>query len=133
MTDAASNKASVGDAFAAWTAGDGNAFFRLLAEDVRWTVIGTTAISGTFNSRRDFLDQAAGKITAVLAKPLVPRLISLLADGDLVSVQWEATSETKSGRPYRQTYSWVVRFEGEKIVEGTAYLDTELLTAVLEG
>lgn len=132
MSNAATNKATVRDAFNAWADGDGNAFFRLLADDVRWTVIGTTAISGTFNSRLEFLDQAAGKIGAVLAKPLVPRLISLLADDDLVSVQWEATSETNSGKPYQQTYSWVVRFDGEKIVEGTAYLDTELLTAVLE-
>lgn len=132
MSNAATNKSAVDDTFTAWSDGDGNAFFRLLADDVRWTVIGTTAISGTFNTRQEFLDQAAGKIRAVLAKPLVPRLISLLADGDLVSVQWEATSETNSGKPYRQTYSWVVRFDGDKIVEGTAYLDTELLTAVLD-
>ncbi len=131
MSDAATNKRTVQDAFAAWADGDGNAFFRLLADDVRWTVIGTTEISGSFTSRQEFLDKAAGKIGAVLARPLVPNLVSLLADGDLVSIQWEAHSETNSGLPYRQTYSWVVRFDQGRIVEGTAYLDTELLTAVL--
>lgn len=131
MPDASTNKKTVQDAFAAWADGDGNSFFRLLADDVRWTVIGTTEISGSFTSRQEFLDKAAGKIGAVLARPLVPNLVSLLADGDLVSIQWEGQSETKSGRPYRQTYSWVVRFEQGRIVEGTAYLDTELLTAVL--
>lgn len=131
MSDASTNKQTVQDAFAAWAGGDGNAFFRLLADDVRWTVIGTTEISGSFTSRQEFLDKAAGKIRSVLARSLVPNLVSLLADGDLVSIQWEAQSETKSGLPYRQTYSWVVRFEQGRIVEGTAYLDTELLTAVL--
>ena len=131
MSDASTNKKTVQDAFAAWADGDGNAFFRLLADDVRWTVIGTTEISGSFTSRQEFLDKAAGKIGAVLARPLVPNLVSLLADGDLVSIQWEGQSETKSGRAYRQTYSWVVRFEQGRVVEGTAYLDTELLTAVL--
>ena len=131
MPDAPANKQLVRDAFTAWAEGDGNAFFRLLTDDVHWTVIGTTEISGSFTSRQEFIDKAASKITAVLAKPLVPKLISLLADGDLVSIQWEAQSETNSGRPYRQTYSWVVRFEQGRIVEGTAYLDTELLTAVL--
>ena len=131
MPDAQANKQIAQDAFAAWARGDSSAFFRLLADDVHWTVIGTTEISGSFTSRREFIDRAASKITAVLAKPLVPKLVSLLADGDLVSVQWEAESETKSGRPYRQTYSWVLRFEQGRIVEGTAYLDTELLTAVL--
>ena len=155
MPDAATNKQTVQDAFAAWAEGDGNAFFRLLADDVRWTVIGTTEISGSFTSRQEFLDKAAGKIGpaaaaadggpddarrgsgidhgAVLARPLVPTLVSLLADGDLVSIQWEAESQTKLGLPYRQTYSWVVRFKQRRIVEGTAYLDTELLTAVLAG
>lgn len=133
MPDAATNKQTVQDAFAAWAEGDGNAFFRLLADDVRWTVIGTTEISGSFTSRQEFLDKAAGKIVAVLARPLVPTLVSLLADGDLVSIQWEAESQTKSGLPYRQTYSWVVRFEQGRIIEGTAYLDTELLTSVLAG
>lgn len=132
MSEAEANKAVVREAFVAWAAGDGNAFFRLLADEVRWTVIGSTAISGTFTSRRQFLDEAVGRIGAVLARPLVPRLVSLLADGDLVSAQWEAESESKSGHPYRQTYSWVVRFDGDRIVEGTAYLDTELLTTVLQ-
>lgn len=131
MSEVSTNKQTVQNAFTAWAGGDGNAFFRLLADDVRWTVIGTTEISGSFTSRQEFLDKAAGKIGAVLARPLVPNLVSLLADGDLVSIQWVAQSETKSGRPYRQTYSWVVRFAQGRIVEGTAYLDTELLTAVL--
>ncbi len=130
-SDASTNKQTVQDAFTAWAGGDGNAFVRLLAEDVRWTVIGTTEISGSFTTRQEFLDKAAGKIGAVLARPLEPNLVSVLADGDLVSIQWEAQAETKSGRPYRQTYSWVVRFAQGRIVEGTAYLDTELLTAVL--
>ena len=87
MPDAQANKQIAQDAFAAWARGDSSAFFRLLADDVRWTVIGTTEISGSFTSRREFIDRAASKITAVLAKPLVPKLVSLLADGDLVSVQ----------------------------------------------
>ena len=131
MSDASTNKQTVQDAFTAWAGGDGNASVRLLAEDVRWTVIGTTEISGSFTTRQEFLDKAAGKIGAVLARPLEPNLVSVLADGDLVSIQWEAQAETKSGRPYRQTYSWVVRFAQGRIVQGTAYLDTELLTAVL--
>ena len=46
-------------------------------------------------------------------------------------MRWQASSVSKSGKPYEQTYSWVVRFDGEQIVEGTAYLDTELITRVL--
>lgn len=51
---AAENKKLVSDAFEAWSRGDGRPFFKLLAEDVRWTVIGSTPVSGTHNSKRDF-------------------------------------------------------------------------------
>lgn len=132
MSETESNRKLVGDAFAAWAEGDGNAFFRLLADDVRWTVIGATAISGAFTSRQEFQEKAARRIGAVLARPLVPRVVSLLADGDSVAVQWEADAETKSGTPYRQTYSWVLRLRDGQVVEGTAYLDTELITTVLK-
>ncbi len=38
----------------------------------------------------------------------------------------------RSGKPYNQTYSWVMRLQDGKVVEGTAYLDTELINAVWE-
>ena len=39
---AAENKQTIRDAFTAWANGDGTAFFNTLADDVRWTVIGTS-------------------------------------------------------------------------------------------
>ena len=38
--------------------GDGTAFFNIAAEDVRWTLIGTTPISHTYTSKRDFREGA---------------------------------------------------------------------------
>jgi ketosteroid isomerase-like protein len=37
----------------------------------------------------------------------------------------------KNGKPYNQRYCWVMRIEGGKVREGTAYLDTELLSQVM--
>jgi len=49
---AADNKKLIQDVFAAWAGGDGAAFFNILADDVRWTVIvtgnGSTAASKRF-------------------------------------------------------------------------------------
>ena len=52
----------IGDAFAAWAKGDTKPFFALVADDVTWTVIGTTPISGRYESKRAFLKGAFGRL-----------------------------------------------------------------------
>lgn len=131
MSQEDSNRQIVLDAFAAWAEGDGGAVFALLTDDVRWTVIGSTAISGTYTSRQAFLEQAAGRLGAKLAGAIAPRVVGVIAEGDLVVVQWEGRAETKSGRPYHQVYCWVMRLAGGRVTEGTAYLDTQLIAEVL--
>ncbi len=46
--------------FDRWEHGDGQSFFNALAEDVRWTAIGNTPISGTCTSRTEYLDKVYG-------------------------------------------------------------------------
>lgn len=125
------NRARVATAFAAWEEGDSRPFFRLVADDVRWTVIGSTGISGTFTSKRDFLSSAVGELSATFAEPLVASVRRILVDGDHVVLQWDGRSRSHSGRPYEQTYCWVLRFAAGRIVEVDAYLDTELVSAML--
>ena len=132
MSQADTNRQIVLDTFAAWADGHGGAFFRLLADDVRWTVIGSTSISGTYTSRESFLEQAAGKLTEKLAGGIVPSVVDVIAEGDRVAVQWEGRAETKAGQPYHQTYSWVMRIADGRVTEGTAYLDTQLIADVLD-
>ena len=61
----AENKKLIQDAFTAWARGDGTAFFKLLADDVRWTVIGSTPVSRTYTSREAFVEGAAKPLTGV--------------------------------------------------------------------
>ncbi len=49
---AAENKKLIQDVFAAWASGDGAAFFNILADDVRWTVIGSCPVSRTYTSKQ---------------------------------------------------------------------------------
>jgi ketosteroid isomerase-like protein len=99
------NKKLIQDAFTAWARGDGMAFFNLLAPNVRWTVIGSK-----------------------LAGPIVPTVRDIIAEGDKVALQWEGRTSGKNGTIYHQTYCWVMRLVDGKVHEGTAYLDTELIT-----
>jgi uncharacterized protein (TIGR02246 family) len=126
----AENKKLIQDAFTAWARGDGMAFFNLLAPDVHWTVIGSTPVSRTFSSRDAFVEGAVKPLTAKLAGPIVPTVRDVIAEGDKVVLQWEGRSSGKNGTIYHQTYCWVMRMEGGKVREGTAYLDTELITQI---
>jgi uncharacterized protein (TIGR02246 family) len=124
------NKKLVQDAFAAWANGDGMAFFNLLADDATWTVIGTCPISGTYVGRQRLIEDALKPQRAKLAGPPTPTVINLIAEGDAVVIQWVGKGMTKSGRPYNNSYCYVVQVESGRILRGTAYLDTELVRSI---
>jgi uncharacterized protein (TIGR02246 family) len=126
----AENKKLIQDAFAAWARGDGMAFFNLLAPDVRWTVIGSTPVSRTYTSREAFVEGAIKLLSAKLAGPIVPTVRDIIAEGDKVVLQWEGRTSGTNGALYHQTYCWVMRIADGKVSEGTAYLDTELITQI---
>src|SRR5690242_6582967 len=106
--DAAENRKLVRDAFEAWSRGDGRVFFKLVADDVRWTVIGNTPISRTYTSKSDFRN-ALKAMGEHLASDLKVVLRDVMADGDKVAVQFESHAAGKNGAAYDQTYCWVLR------------------------
>jgi len=126
------NRKLVEKASQAWVQGDGGAIIRLLDDEARWTVIGSTPISRTYTGRRDFIDNALKPLGKLLDGAITPSVRAILADGDHVVLLWEGTGTMRSGRPYHNQYSWVMRFENGRIVEGTAYLDTELVSALFD-
>jgi hypothetical protein len=129
---ATENQTLIAEAFAAWEHGDYQPFFKVVADDVRWTVIGSTPISGTFEGKQAFLDGAVVPLHDRLAGPIKATVLNLFGDGDHVILQWKGESTGKSGRPYHQTYCWVMRLSGGLIVEVTAYLDTGLVAAMFD-
>ena len=125
-------RAQIADVFSAWAQGDTKPFFALVDDDVTWTVIGTTPISGRYESKREFLKGAFGRLGPRLEGVPRSKIVNILVDGDHVVLQWEGTTRSVTGKPYQQTYCWVIRLRDERIVEVTAYLDTELVSAMFE-
>lgn len=125
---AAENKKLIQDTFAAWGRGDGSAFFNILDDNVRWTVIGSSPVSRTYTSRQGFLEGAAKPLSAKLAGPIQPTVRNIIAEGDQVVLQWDGKATSKSGKPYHNSYCWVMRIADGKVKEGIAYIDTELVS-----
>ena len=103
-----------------------------LAEDVRWNIIGTTVLSGTFRGKQEVIDKLLKPLRARLAAgPVVFTIDRLIAEGDYVAMQARGRATSRSGRPYNNTYCIVARIADGKVKEMTDYADTELVTSAL--
>jgi ketosteroid isomerase-like protein len=100
-----------------------------VAADVSWRVIGTTPLSGTHRGKAAFRE-ATQPFTERLAEPIVAKVLAVHGVGDTVIVQWEGTSRGTNGRPYNQSYCWVMHFTDGKIDDVVAYLDTALVNDI---
>ena len=125
------NKQFVTDALAALNVGDAEKFLDALSDDVRFTLIGSTSYSGTYEGKQAFVSQVLEKLVGELDGGIELRPQNIVAEGDHVVVEAQGKARTKSGQDYNNTYCFVYRLAGGKIVEAHEYLDTELVTRVL--
>jgi ketosteroid isomerase-like protein len=125
---AAENKQLIETMFAELSRGNGAGYLERLADDVRFTIIGSTKFSGTYDGKQDVIDRLLTPLMAALEGGLEVKPYRLVAEGDTVVVQADGRSITKTGNRYDNTYCQVFRIEGGKVKQITEYLDTELVT-----
>ena len=118
----AGNRALVRAAFERWRAGTGSPF-ELLEEGAEWTIVGSSPLSKTY-TRQQFLDEVILPFNARMAKPLVPTVRGIYADGDMVISFFDAAAVAKDGVPYRNTYTWYFEMKDSRVVKATAFFDT---------
>ena len=125
------NKKIVEQFYAASNSGDMDTCFNLIADNIKWTNIGSTSLSGTFHGKAELQEKLLGPLVAQLKLGLSSKVHRLVAENDYVVAQTSGVAETHDGRPSNNTYCWIIRLEGGKFVEVTEYMDTELITSVL--
>ncbi len=106
-----------------------SSLFDAVSDDVRWTAIGHTPISGVYTSKAEYLEKCYRPLMARLDGPARCRVRRIVAEGDTVVVRWPGETPTHSGQRYVQEYCWVMRVDGETITEVHGYFDA---AAVLE-
>ena len=124
---AAENKKHVESIFAALSRGDSEAYLAGLADDVEFTIEGTTKFSGTFRGKQRVVDGLLMPLMAELEGGLAIEVKRVYADGDTVVVEAQGRSQTKRGKPYNNRYCQVFRVEGGKVKSMVEYLDTDLV------
>jgi len=104
----------------------------LLSDGIEWTITGTSPISKTYTSRKQFLDEVVAPLSARLSKQITPQVRALYADGDTVIALWDGTAVAKDGKPYNNTYSWYMTLKNDRIVKAIAFFDTLELADIWE-
>lgn len=117
------NKQIVEAAFARWAAGGTGLFDELLAENVVWTIKGSSPSAGVYTGRVDFVARAVRPFAIRMENPVRPVATRVWADGDHVIVNWDGEGVARDGVPYRNSYAWIFRMADGKVVEATVFLD----------
>ena len=124
-------KALVERLFTAYEQGDSQQFFDHVTDDVHWTVTGDNPLSGEYFSKSEFFEATFERLEAVLKEPVRPSVRRITAEGDVAVVEWHGRATSIVDRPYDNDYCWVIRVDGGRIVEVTAYLDGALVEDLL--
>jgi ketosteroid isomerase-like protein len=129
--DARDNKQLMEDVFAELAAGNGRPFVDLLADDVRWTIIGSTEWSGRWEGKSSVRAKLLDPLFDQFGTRYTSTALRLIAEDDYVVIECRGDVTTKAGVPYRNSYCYVCRLEYGRVRELTEYCDTELLTRAL--
>jgi len=128
---ASENKRLLGEAEERLSRGDGQGWFDLLAEDVRWTVTGGTAWSRTYEGRAAVRTELIDPLRDQYAEPYRRTPVQLVAEDDVVVARCRGHVTTKAGERYDNDYCFVYRFRDGLIREIIEYGDTALIDRVL--
>ena len=120
------NRQVIGDAFTAWENGTA-AISAVFAPDMVWRIEGHSVASREYRSAQQFIDEVLAPFGARFAqgqrfRPV--RVRSILADGDTVVVIWDGHGVANDGRPYDNSYAWIMRLRDGKVIDGTAFYDS---------
>ena len=127
---AEANKKIVQQFYEAGNRGDMETCFELIADDIEWTNMGNTVLSGTYCGKTELMEKLLSPLFGELKQGIHMQVHRLVAEGDYVVAQTSGTAETLDGKPYNNSYCWIIKVQNGKFVEVTEYLDSELVTSV---
>lgn len=124
---AAENKRLIHNLYAGPDKRNPRVLFDAMADDIVWTLIGSTRFSGTYRGKQAVLETFLGPGLADLEGGIDVTIENLIAEGEYVVMQAHGKARTRFGKRYDNTYCVVFRIAENKICEVTEYSDTELV------
>jgi len=126
MAQTETNREIIRQAFEAWRQGTGP-ITDVFAPGMVWRIEGHSAAAREYRGTQQFVDQVLAPFGARFAggEPFRPVTIrGVYADGDTVVVIWDGRGIANDGRPYENSYAWIMKLDNGKVVDGTAFFDS---------
>lgn len=112
-------------------------FPEALAEDLIWTVNGSSPIAGRYESKKDYVDRVLEPMHQVIDNLPPPIVEQIMADGLWATVHWRCEGvKAKNQAVYDQHYCWLMRVDYRpepKIAEIVSWFDPARLDAAFKG
>lgn len=125
-TPTESNREIIRQAFEAWRQGT-SPITDVFAPGMVWRIEGHSAAAREYRGTQQFVDEVLAPFGARFAggEPFRPVTIrGVYADGDTVVVIWDGRGVANDGRPYENSYAWIMKLDNGKVVDGTAFFDS---------
>jgi uncharacterized protein len=125
-------KSAVMKFFEGINVGDMEAAANAFAEDATFWVPGSLPFSGTLHGRKAILEKnLLPSMKLSLPGTLKVEVRNIIAEGDLVAVEWVTSRKTISGRDYLNYFNGLFQVRDGKIQSLREYLDTQYAKEVL--
>jgi ketosteroid isomerase-like protein len=102
----------------------------LFAEGATWWLGGELPLSGTWRGRDAILGDFLGSIPRLYDPDSISiEVTSLIADGDVVALEWTSRAVTAAGEDYENRCAGVFTVRDGRIVAVREYMDTQYAAA----
>ena len=111
--------------------GGGEAIRASFADDATWTLHGELPMSGVWRGRDTIVDDFLGAAIGYYEPGSVSiEVTSLIAEGELVAMEWTTRARTVAGEPYENHCAGVFTVRDGAIQAVREYMDTEYAARV---
>ena len=136
MTTSFLSKSEIAALFKNIETGNSAEFFKNVVDNVDWEVMGTHPLAGHYHTEEDFLNATFRRLHKILNEGVILKVRRIFIDSltpNTAIVEMESLSTAKNGKPFNNTYCWIVEFnQAKKITLVRAYVDSALVQQVID-
>jgi len=110
--------------------GDPETFDHLIADDFTFQIVSSMEEFPPLRGRREFVEKEVATLRRLFPRGLNLTIERIICEGPYVSALARCDTVANNGKRYRQRYNFYLRFEGDLIVEGREYNDTDLVRKI---
>ncbi|MCP3943147.1 MAG: hypothetical protein GY710_16890 [Desulfobacteraceae bacterium] len=100
-------------------------------EKFLWVVKGSGMLSRTYTDKEEYFNKAFDRLSAVMQPNWRLQILNTYFTDDTLIIEIQGEGKAKNANHYNNEYCWFIKFEDDKIIKITAYLDTLLLDTIL--